>query len=281
MKFAEIYDKLIILEEEIENCYIKLVESELDNNDVDYEYYFQILSDDVNAELYYYKIICNLDYADILNKKIKEELKDTNEFIISLGRHSKAMYYRLKYFIEAASFDDNLDYITTLRSDRTKIMLAMLNKMLENEFFSPIFEELVWFKYNLLYMHPYPESDFLFSKEINTSLDTDCYRTQDFPSSTYLDKAELVLPSIDALDYIIASADSGFTSDDNIFANITLRLLTVISSMTLCTEENIRSVLFTINDILENPEYSFDLKNLLQEMINILQSIKSNISYKR
>lgn len=282
MTFEEIYDALIILEEEIEDCYMKIVELETQGmNEVEYEYYYQLIHQDVKKELDYYKIIESLGYHNIFEKRVEKELLDTNEFIISLGRHSKAIYYRLKYFMEATSFDANFEYLTTLRTDCNKIMIAMLDVMINNPSFKDIKDELIWFKYNLFYMHLYTERDYLEGKGIGTALDIDSYRTQDYPIFPYLDKAILVLPSIDALDYIIANAVEGFRENKTIFANVTLKLLLIICSMTLCTEENIRSVFFTINDILENPEYSDELRALLQEMINILQKIKSHISYKR
>lgn len=281
MKFEEIYDKLIILEEEIESCYIKLEEIEFYGTDInDYEYYFRLIRDDCKKEIDYIKQIDGLGYRELLESKLSEELVDSKEFMISLGRHKNAIYYRLKYCLEGMSFDDNLEYITVLKTDRNKIMLAMLAEMLKNDMFSAIKEDLISFKYNLYFMNPGSESDFLLDMENDTVLNSDSYRTNDFPSTSYLDQAILVLPSVDAINYII-SVDAEFMQNENIFVKVTLKILMIISSMTLCTEENIHSVLFTINDILENLKYSADLKALLQEMLNILYNIKSRITYKR
>ena len=98
MSFDELFERLIIIEEQITNCYIELSEIEMGiATDPDYEYYFKLLWDSLKEEKEIINKISLQSDLKTLYNKVCSELKGIKEFDITLGRHTKCIYFRIKY----------------------------------------------------------------------------------------------------------------------------------------------------------------------------------------
>ena len=85
---------------------------------------------------------------------------------------------------------------------------SFLDFIINNPYYSDIRKDLIFYKYNLLFLNSYSEHDFLINRDINTiSLETNNCRTEDLASYVFVDKSILVLESIDYFNYLTNASE--------------------------------------------------------------------------
>lgn len=282
MSVKELIKQLLLIEERISKYYIALAEIVMGVScNPDYEYYFKMLCDAIEEEKNILNQISMQDGLGRLNQLVSEELRGVKEFDITLGRHTKEVYFRLKYILEYISGDEVLEYVNVLRYDANKVKLMMLGYLKTNPEYESIMNELIASEYNMYFLNPDSEADFTNCLEKDMILKADSCRTEDFPGSKYIDRGVLLYESSEALNYIISNSIEDFKDNKNLFTSIVLKLLTIFANMILCEEENLGEMNEEIAGLLESSSYSPELKELIECMIEVLNELKSEIRYER
>jgi hypothetical protein len=277
------YELLKNIEEKIEYYYIYLAKLEINGNldSLEYNEYFQLIIDLTNKES---KLIDSLDTEDIKSiiKKLKKEYHNENSHsTLGLGFTVNAYYGRLMNLLNSLMGDDILDYACTLEYDKNQIMLSILNFMISNPYYNDIKRDLIFYKYNLIYMNMKSEYDFFITKDIETiELEANNYRTMDLPGYKYVDKAILVLESIDDLSDIV-EIEEDFRNNEQQYTNLTIKILNVLANFTLLEEDLLPIVLYDLNAILEAENVYGSIKEYIHELLNILEGLKNKISWAR
>lgn len=282
MNFDEIYEKLIILEEEIANCYIALAEIEMGiNEEADYDYYFKLLCDDLNKEKDYFNKISLGGYLSIFRDRVNHELIGVKEFDITLGRHTKGIFFRLKYILEYSSGGEILEYASILRSDANKIRIMMLDNLKDNPKYESIKNDLIASEYNMYFLNIDNEYDYVNDLEKDLVLRAGSSRTSDFLGYKYIDRGILLFEAETALTYIMTYGTQDFKENSNLFTSIVLKILIILSNLTLCEEDNLGSIYEEIVGILEDSSSNEQLKEVLEDALNILNELQNEIRYER
>ncbi len=283
MSLNELIKRLLLIEERISKYYITLAEIEMGiSSDPDYEYYFKMLCDTIEEEK---NILNEISMQDNgirrLNELVNGNLRGVKELDITLGRHAKEVYFRLKYMLEYISGDEVLEYVSVLRYDTNKVKLILLGHLRNNPEYESIIDELIASEYNMYFLNPDNEADFTSRLEKDMVLKADSSRTEDFPGSKYIDRGVLLYESSEALNYIVINSVEDIRDDRNLFVSIILKLLTIFANMILCEEDNLGEINEEITGILKSSIYSSELKELIRGIIEILDQIKKEISYER
>lgn len=281
MDFNDLFEEVIFIEEEIEGCYISMAQAEQTSDKEAYFAYFENLKESLNKEK---KLISDLiiqGYYKKLVKIIKENTKNNPKINIILGKNTNAFYYRLKYIVETLSGDDILDYINTLRYDRNKIMIRIIDNLLDNPDYEIIREDLILYKHDLNFLNMYNEDDFIKGSTTDLALGSRNFRTSALPCSTYIDQAILLSPSKTAINHLESLEKDNIREDSNAFFLIVLRILNIIGSITLCEEEYANEIYENLKDMITDEDYNEEVKDVIKDMIKILESIREDISWGR
>lgn len=279
--FQDLFSELIIIEEEIELCYIELSKLENKNylNTDEFHYYNYLLHQDIEKEKILISKMAFNGYTTRLWKHILVALKDEEEHTITIATHPKSIYFRLKNLLEILCGDDILYYVQTLKYDQYQIMMKFLSNMINNPNFSHIKSLLIDYKYNLIYLNCEVEDDYLNEKlDSEGRLNTRNYRTDIFRSYSYIDKAILVYDSKENIEYLLNHSKS--LDDIEIhYGMIVIKIMQILSSLMLCEEDMLHYVRFL--DLLRDDDIPQELKNIIEEMIQLLMTIKEEISWSR
>ena len=151
-------------------------------------------------------------------------------------------------------------------------MLNFLNELINNPYYASIRNELILYRYNLIYMDPYLENDFLYDMlSTNISLEADKYRTEELPSHIFVDKSILVLESLDFIEYIRSHDD--LNNSSNTYALIVISVINILSRLVLCDEETLNLIYDDLVALLDAEEISIETKNLITSLQTILKNM--------
>jgi len=282
MTFEELFEELMVLEEQIEGAYISMAHIEAGiSEDNDYVYWMQLLYRSVNEEKSLIQAIVTSGYLQNLEKTVKVNTENSDEFNITLGSHSMAIYYRLKYLLEILAGDDTLDYVYALRYDRNKIVLSMLDELMKNPEYDHIKTNLIMFKYNIYYLNMENENNFINEIGQDMILSSNKYRTSANPATKYIDQGVLLYPSVEGMDYVISVSGTDFKGNNLELTTVIIKLLNIIASVILCEEENVHGIYRDLMNIVEFDDYNMDLKNIVVELFEILKNIQREIAWSR
>lgn len=282
MTFEELFEELMVLEEQIEGAYISMANIEAGEGiQDDYEYWMQLLYQSIMEEKSLVQSIVTSGYLENLEKIVKANTENSEEFNITLGSHSMAIYYRLKYLLEVLAGDEVLDYVCALRYDRNKIALSILDELLQNPEYNHIKANLIMFKYNTYYLNMENESNFINEIGLDMILSSNKYRTSANPATKYIDQGVLLYPSVEGMDYIISVSGNDFKSNNLELTTVIIKLLNIIASVILCEEENVHGIYRDLMSIIECDDYNMDLRNIVIELFEILKNIQKEISWSR
>jgi len=279
----KVLECLYQVEEKIEAYYIKLAELEIYNqlDSEEYNYYKQVINDLTKDEMNLLKTLDSKEIYKLLQQVKKDNFNKLNGKAIALGFINNAYYFRIVNLLELMLGDDLISYAETLKSDINKIIFSFLNRMTNNEYYSDIRKDLIFYKYNLIFLNSTNESDFLLENDTtNVSLETNNYRTSELPSYKYVDKTILVLESTDNFNFI-TSATENFKENNNEYALMVISVMNVLSRLMLCEEDTLSLIYDELTYLLENDNVYESTKDLVKEMLIILDSVKNNIAWAR
>lgn len=271
------------IEDKVEQYYIRLAQLEIegDVNSQEYNYYLKLIIDLTNEEK---KLLASLDSETIIKMRKKvnnDNFNKNNDKPIALGFLTNAYYFRIANMLDLQLGDDLFDYANTLRYDINQVLFTFLDYMINNEYYEDIREDLVFYKYNQIFLNPNSEYDFLILNDVNTvNLETKSYRTSDLPSYVFVDKAILVLESLDFNAYI-TNAQEDFRNMKNSYVSMVISIINVLSRLMLCEEDIINLVYSDVEYILDSTEVFDSIKEIFSEMYDILQINKNRISWAR
>lgn len=279
----KILECLYKVEEKIEAYYIKLAELEI-NKELDseeYNYYKQIINSLTKDEMNLLKTLDSKDIYKLLQQVKKDNFNKVNGKAIALGFINSAYYFRIVNLLELMLGDDLISYAETLKSDINKIIFSFLSRIINNDYYGDIRKDLIFYKYNLIFLNSTNEYDFLLENDTNSvSLETNNNRTSDLPSYKYVDKTILILESKDNFDFII-DGNENFKDNNNEYALMVISVMNVLSRLMLCEEDTLSLIYDELTYLLENDNIHESIKDLVKEMLIILDSIKNNIAWAR
>ena len=177
--------------------------------------------------------------------------------------------------------DDYIDYALTLKSDINQLLLSFLNILTESYDYISIREDLIYYKYQLLFVDILLEDNFImdsFSSKI--LLKTNNYRTNDMPASYIIDLALLVLEGNNYIQKVIELPDN-FQFSPNLYSSAVIDIINVLARLVMCDEHTLYLLENDFNGLLEENIVLDDVKVLIQEMINILQKLNPGIDWAR
>jgi len=274
----EQYLELCGIEEYIEKNFIALAELEINGiNDVDYHYYYSGLVSLVESEKALVGTL-GINARDVLNL-----LNDANPYkkepIIGLGHVSEFYYFRLINIFKSMVESDLAFYAETVQYDINNLLLRFLSKMIDNEYFQNIREELIYFKYNIIFLNIDSEYDFLTGEE-SKPLETKKYRTEDFSDYTYVDDSLLGFQSMQALSYLYSIEDD-FKNNSDSYAKVVLCILNILVRLILCEDQLVNKIYPEFIYLIGEDNPSENLRETMKEMLDILNEIKNDISWSR
>ena len=131
--------------------------------------------------------------------------------------------------------------------------------------------DLILYRYNLIYMNMELENSF-FNDMLSTevSLEASKYRTAEVPSYIFVDKAILVLESLDYIAYI-KSHDG--EENPNSQSLIIISIINILTRLTLCEEETLSLIYDDLTDLLASEDLTFTTKKLINDMQDILKNM--------
>lgn len=285
MSAYEIMIILCKLEEQLEYKYLSLALLE-QKGEIESSEYYQCLQDIerlINEEKKVFSSFSNQDELLNFKKQIKEFNHVKQPLPISLGHLTDAYYFRILNKIDTILGDDTLYYEQILRNDINRIILQFINFMINNPYYEDIRADLIAWKYDVVFMNDFSEDDFLdgsLSDEVK--LDSKSYHTDDFPGHIYVDKCILVLESINNLAFISMAPEDFRDNNDN-YVTLIIGIVNVLACLSLCDQDLLGLLEDDFNDILaeETDETPIEVKELIREMMQILEIIKSKFRWAR
>ncbi len=277
MTLKEIIKNLMDIEEKIYRYYYIICELEtnLVDDSNEYSLYFQEILNLTEAEKKYLTLIASYDYASI-NKELAKYR--TNKDKIDYDKD--APYYRLKNMIDGILGDDLINYALILQNDINLIILKIINNLcLDSKYFN-LRNYLLIYKYKTIYLNFNTENAFLTDGIEASKLEANNYRTLDLPSYIYVDKSILVLESKNCLTDILLTSDT-YKEDEEHEAYMILDIINVLARLTLCNEETLNLVYDELMGLFQDESINRDLQELIKEMLQTLNTIKSSISWAR
>ena len=257
--------KLYELEEQIEAYYINLAELEINGfyDSLEYNNNLRELKNltDIEKQMFIY-LNDNYHMKDI--KKEIHKIKPANAPLpICLGHLSQSYPFRLLNIFDDINEDDLVYYAGILKND--------INKDIE--------EDLIYYKYNLIYMDYSLEDNFLkqsFTSNIN--LEANNYRTEDMPSYIFVDKSILVLDSYNYLNYLQSISDHKYLNQK---VMLIIAIIELFARFILCDAQTLDLIYPEFQAMLESDLTSEEVKLAINDMENILSEIKSFIGWAR
>ena len=249
----KVYTKLLSLEENIEKLYLYLVELEVSGQKHSVEYRLVMEKIDTLTKQEGSLLIDAEEDDDIKEKINHFSLK---EFPINLGYHTQASEIRLYYLLQSIQGDSGMEYACALKYDINRILLKFLEFMIDNPYYEDIRKELIYFKYDLIFLDYNVESDFLLENDYTCiSLDSRTYQ-EGLPSHKYIDQAILVWELEEAIKQI--EAINHIDEQTGSYTFVIIKVMQIFARMALCDQEQLNYVLDDVRYLMENE--TMDLK---------------------
>ena len=260
-------NRLISIEDKIEMGFIALAKLEASGLSTSFEYEetIKVINDCVREEK---KLLASLSYEDILSVR-KQILKYCNNKSVSLalGYLTNASYYRLLNIINSMLDSDSFLYAMYLRYDLNQIIFSFLDYLINNSTYEEIRDELILYKYNLIFMSHLSEEDFLVTHNIsNINIESKSFKTDCNPDLIFVDKSILILEGREHVDTLEKYGDN-LGENNNFFALVMISILELIARLVLSEEEILQYLQNDFQYLMEDEDISLDVKNLIQEML--------------
>ena len=269
----ELLGRICSIEEMIEENYLKIFDAEVKQDLSSYDYYFQNLQ---NLLVMEENLICSISsygYIPILKELIKE-VKSVEANYFALGHLTNSYFLRLIDITDRYEQDYGLEYIYCLKYDMNKIILCILNGLIDHPYFEDIREDLILYKYNLIFLNRDSEADFIYGQEDKSvELKSKEYRSIDFPSSTYLDLGFLVFFSEQNINRIYGSSIENSWDKMKIVSYV----LDILARLTLCSIDNLELIYGEVDALMHSEVINEEVKELFLNLLRIYESVKDNL----
>lgn len=262
------------VEERIEGYYLHLATLEKQGLvDSGYESVFQLLNAAIDEEK---KVIGFLDSR--ASEELYGEAVGSQDILQSfaLGHFANAIDSRIYYLSSVLIGDELCDYACYLRYDLNQIILALLNSLIKNDYYAEIRDDLIDYKYNLLFLNIKNESDFLNGNSGTIAFESQHYDPRNYPSVRYVNQAMLVLEGREYLDRLLSIQESSL-DDKSKYALAVISLLEVLARLVLCDKKMLPHLKEHFDLLCYDEAVPIELKNLIQELYAILDSLKDSI----
>lgn len=277
MKFNE----LLRIEEKIEASFLNLANLEINGckESKEYEDLVQVLTDLVEQEK---EIIANFTMEEkiILRKQVLKHCKPKN-VSLALGYLTNASYLRLLHLLNALMGSDYYFYASYLRYDINQIIFPILAFLIENPYYEAIRKDLILYKYNCIFMNYLSEADFLNQKDPSfIQIESKSFKTEDNFDFIFVDKSMLVLEGKEYTQYLEQLEDD-FKENNNEYTLAVISIIELLARLILSDSEVLPFLQPEFDGLLESDENAFELKNLIQELLLILEQLKDQIDIAR
>lgn len=286
-----LYNLIISLEDKLEDAYIALIEAEV--NGLDTEDYHSIIKDLVAKERNYFVNLSDDDVYSFRREVLKKVNK--NKPFLSLGHLIDAKYWRLLYFLDDRYGSDFFTYANILRYDMNQIILAILDLLIDNEYYQDIRSDLIYYKFNLIYTNGESETDFFKLEdvlEISDGIGSGTpreykieFKMQDFKNGyaddlIYVDKAILVLEGKELL-WNLESLPEDFRDNHHLYVTALISAIEFFARLVLSDEKVCNYLYDDYKRFMEDEFIPCEIKNLVLEIYSFLESIKGRLGYSR
>lgn len=273
--------KLMALEEQIENSFITLANLEVSGKreTLDYEEQFCFLNSLVDKEK---ELLKELTYEEVVSLR-RQVLNNCNkkESSLALGHLTNASYFRVLHNLNFLLGSESFEYEAYLRYDLNQIILAFLENLIANEYYEDIKNDLIFYKYNLIFMNLLSEYDFLKTEDISgISIESKNFKTDENLDLEFVDKSLLILEGREYIDSLRKLSDN-FKDNNNDYALAIIAIIEVLARLILCDNDILNYLQQDFNLLLEDENISLEVKNIVQEMLIILEQLKNRISLAR
>ncbi len=268
--------ELYKLEKKIEAYYINLAELEINGKEtIEYNTSLVELNNLINEEKKYLVFLDkNFEIEEII-KKLNKDKQIEEPILIPLGFIPQCFHIRLLNIFEYINGDDLVSYAKTLKTDINKLILSLLNTIIQNKKYENMKESLIFYKYSLYFMDYDLESKLLLGEESKSiTLNARDYRTSSMPSYIYVDKTMLVLESNEFLNILqIPNIENNLTTE------IVISTLNLISRLILCEDNTLKMIYPEFLALLESDLTNKQIKELIYELIEALKTLQNNLNW--
>ena len=263
---------ILKLEENIEKYYLRLMELEIQGlkNSSEYEQIKVILSNLIQKEKRF------LYQENIIYSELKEKIEDLLVGVpmpINLGYHVNAPLFRFHYLLEIICGDSGVLYASTLTYDKNRIIMKVLEYMIDNDYYSEYKEVLIRLKYDKIFMDYNIEGDFILDNDTSfIILDSRSLR-DDTPSYRYVDRVLL----IDEIEEYIEKLYT-IENHDLSYSLAFVYLLEIEARLALCEEPYLTKIILRVQQLLDsNSEY----QAIALDLSNIFKTVQYHFSFTR
>lgn len=282
MKTAEeYYESLLLIGESITNYYNQLEDLEFDfqQNTLEYQTVLHELFGEITKENSTLEEATTNGHLARLKELLDKDLLNKTAPSVIL-RHGHANLFRLVNLIETMYKDNTLQYVYALKYDIGYLLIAMIEELLNDEYYSDIRQDLISFRYSLIYCHIDLENAFLdYRLNLNSIKLTAYNRRLNLPGYRYIDKAVLIGESNESLIYLQNVSEFSYSSIKRF--NVVISILNILARLTLCDEIVMNSLYKELMDLLEDERYPIELKEEINNMFNVLATLQNKLGITR
>lgn len=269
------YYELLLIAEEIISYYNLLIQNEIKYGivSVNYQSVYFMLNRAIAREQRLYLEVESLGYIPELKVMLDKEFNEQFSSDIVLGGGVSHLN-RLNSMMEGRDKSSTLIYASMLKSDINRILFSFLEEMIDNDYYGNIKDDLIQYKYSLIFLNGYNENDFMNGKSLSdlNNLSSPKFRKM-CPGYHYIDEAIIELPSIKALEYL---AEVEEVSESR-RVKVIIKIINILARLTLGDEKLVSKYYDDIMLLLEDDSYPDELVNIARDMFQIFSNIQSKI----
>lgn len=269
--------KLQTIEDDVEKLYLYLVHLEINGQKQSADYRLVMQKIDDLTKLESSLLIDTQDnYTDI---KRKIQMDSSENFPIHLGFSTKASTLRLQYLLDGISGDPGIEYADALNYDIHRVLLKFLECMIDNPYYEEVRRDLIYFKYDIIFLDYNLESDFLLENDL-TRISLKARTLQDnVPSHKYISQAILVWEIEEAIKQIECVGDISECPSSH--SLVIIKMMQIFARMALCSERELNYVMDDVHYLMENTEIDSQIKEIMMEIAEIFEQIQSSFYFSR
>lgn len=269
--------KLKIIEEDIEKLYLYLIHLEISGQrqSDDYRIIMQKIDGLTKEES---SLLINIqdNYVDI-KRKIQSDI--SHNFPIYLGFSTQASTLRLQNLFDSICGDPGIEYADALNYDIHRILLKFLECMIDNPYYEEIRRDLIYFKYDIIFLDYKLESDFLLENDL-TRIPLEARLLQDdLPSHKYIEQSILVWEIEEAIKQIECINNVSERASSHVL--VIIKMMQIFARMALCSEKQLNYVMDDVHYLMENTEVDSQIKEIMIEVAEIFEQIQSSFYFSR
>lgn len=275
--FKSLYEDLIIVEEEIEQLFLAIANSDLSCDIIGYRNNLNSLNSSFIKENSLMAEIVSRGFLPTLMTEINTKIKDTSPIRIML-KHKYSIYYRLKERLELFIGGDVFDYIYALKADYSRLALGLIIKILP-QVDANLKSYLLFFKYSLIYINLDCENDLINGENTYQKIELlSIANKKNLLYTDYLDEGILLSPSKDNLLYLESLSFEDLTSLSE--GNALIAIISILASLGVCGKDDIR-IFNRFQELLNSEETPKSLIELINLCIKSLEELKNNTTITR